>query len=216
MTQAQDPDELFDIVDAQGVPTGQQKRRADVHRDGDWHRSLHLWLVGGDGRDAWMLFQQRGQGKDTFPGMLDSSVAGHLSAGETVWDALRETEEEIGLPLTAADVELIGTRLIATDQGDTHDYEIQDIFLSRVDDPLSCCVPNPAELEAVIQVTTRDILPVLSGQEAWCWGQALHADGTRNRMRITRDLIIPRIDGYFLKVALAAQDWLAGRDVVRI
>ena len=39
------PDELFDVLDAAGRPTGRAKRRADVHRDGDWHRALHCWVL---------------------------------------------------------------------------------------------------------------------------------------------------------------------------
>ena len=43
---AQDPDEPFDVITADGKPTGRVKSRAEVHRDGDWHRAIHVWLAG--------------------------------------------------------------------------------------------------------------------------------------------------------------------------
>jgi hypothetical protein len=36
------------VLKPSGAPTGVFKARADVHRDGDLHRTLHLWLVSGD------------------------------------------------------------------------------------------------------------------------------------------------------------------------
>src|SRR5688572_13467258 len=35
---AQDPNEPFDVIHADGTPTGRVKTRAEIHRDGDWHR----------------------------------------------------------------------------------------------------------------------------------------------------------------------------------
>ena len=89
-------DELFDVLNQDGSPTGQVKRRGDVHSDGDWHRAFHLWLVARDeyGIDR-VLFQRRASGKDTWPDHLDVAVGGHFRAGETIEDAVREIDEEI-------------------------------------------------------------------------------------------------------------------------
>src|SRR5215211_8527831 len=94
---AQDPTERFDVVNADGTPTGRTKARRDVHRDGDWHRAVHVWIAG-IGRDGepFLLFQRRGPEKDTWPNRLDETVGGHYRAGEQLRDSLREVEEEIG------------------------------------------------------------------------------------------------------------------------
>src|SRR5687767_2706683 len=103
--EAQDPRELFDVVTADGRPTGRTKARAEVHRDGDWHRSLHVWVAGiGEDGEPFLTFQRRGFGKDTWPGLLDATVGGHYRAGEGLTEALREVEEEIGLRVTAGDL----------------------------------------------------------------------------------------------------------------
>lgn len=44
-----------------------------------------------------ILFQRRSDAKDTNPGGYDITAAGHLAAGETVEEAVREVEEELGL-----------------------------------------------------------------------------------------------------------------------
>ena len=64
MILAQDPDELFDVVDAGGNLTGIVKRRGDVHRDGDWHRAIHVWVIGVDDPHYY--------GCDDLPGALES------------------------------------------------------------------------------------------------------------------------------------------------
>ena len=94
---AQDPGELFDVVTADGQPTGRVKTRAEVHRDGDWHRAVHVWVTGIDEHGPFLLFQRRSLLKDTQPGKLDATVGGHYRAGETLAETLREVEEEIGI-----------------------------------------------------------------------------------------------------------------------
>lgn len=38
-------DGSFDIYRSKGIPTGEVKPRGLVHKDQDWHRSVHVWLV---------------------------------------------------------------------------------------------------------------------------------------------------------------------------
>ena len=71
------------------------KARGEVHRDGDWHRSVHIWLVDTEGR---LVLQRRSKFKDTHPGLLDVSCAGHITGADGVLEtSVRELEEELGL-----------------------------------------------------------------------------------------------------------------------
>ena len=84
-------------------PLGMLKPRGEVHRDGDWHRSVHIWLVDAEGR---MLLQKRSEHKDTNPGMLDVSCAGHVTGDDPLLEtAMRELEEELGLSIAADELE---------------------------------------------------------------------------------------------------------------
>ncbi|MFT4038471.1 MAG: NUDIX domain-containing protein, partial [Thermomicrobiales bacterium] len=139
---AQDPGEPFDVLTADGAPTGVVKRRGDVHRDGDWHRALHVWIAGrGEAGEPYLLFQRRSAAKDSWPDHYDTTVGGHYRAGETLAETMREIEEEIGLP--AADLRLrsLGTRISVTEHPPLIDHELQEVFLLVDDRPLTAYRP---------------------------------------------------------------------------
>ena len=139
------------MLDAAGRQTGVAKRRGDVHRDGDWHGALHVW-IGGVGPDdaAFVLLQRRSQSKDTWPGALDVAVGGHLRAGETLAEAIREAEEEIGIAVTLDDVVRLGRRFAPGASGT--DNEVQEVFALRSDRPLAGYRLHPEEVDAIVSV----------------------------------------------------------------
>ena len=90
---AQNLEELFDVVDESDRVTGQLPRR-EVHRLKLRHRAVHLLVVN---RAGGVFLHQRSMQKDLFPGVWDSSAAGHVGAGEDYdGTARRELEEELG------------------------------------------------------------------------------------------------------------------------
>ncbi len=101
--------EYFDICDERGVPTGETVERSVAHRDGILHRTAHVWIVRmHDGRSQ-VLLQKRSAEKDSYPGMYDTSSAGHIPAGcEPRESALRELEEELGIRAGADELKFIG------------------------------------------------------------------------------------------------------------
>lgn len=155
---AQDGDELFDIFDRSGKPLGVRKARKLVHRDGDWHRSVHVWVVlerEPDGRrssaEPWVLFQQRSPDKDTWPGAFEVAVSGHYRAGEDLAEALREAEEEIGLPLAPGDVIRLGTCRHMDDHAPgIIDCELVDVLLATTRRTLAAFRPDPADRKSVV------------------------------------------------------------------
>jgi isopentenyldiphosphate isomerase len=101
--------ERFDIYDEEGNPIGIASR-GEVHTKGHWHHTFHCWLVRRDWEGkAYVLFQQRSDTKDTNPGCFDITAAGHLAAGETPKDAVREMEEELGLSVLFEELVPYGT-----------------------------------------------------------------------------------------------------------
>ena len=55
--------------------------RSAVHRDGDYHRAVHVWIFAESTQQ--LLLQKRADCKDSWPGLWDISSAGHVSAGDT-------------------------------------------------------------------------------------------------------------------------------------
>lgn len=86
--------EIFDVVDDHDQVTG-TATRAEVHANRLMHRAVHVFLR--NKRDE-ILLQQRSMLKDVHPGDWDSSVSGHVDAGETYDQAAhREIREEMGV-----------------------------------------------------------------------------------------------------------------------
>lgn len=70
------------------------------------HRSAHVLVI--HPLDGTILLQKRSLEKDTSPGLWDISVGGHVTFGQTYEEAvLRETEEELGLKVSAGDLEYL-------------------------------------------------------------------------------------------------------------
>ena len=213
MTTAQDPSEPFDVITADGTPTGRVKPRAQVHRDGDWHRAIHVWVAGvDDGGSPFLVVQRRSPDKDTWPNRFDATVGGHYRAGETLADTLREVEEEIGIMRDARRLRPLGVRICANEaQPGIIDREIQDVFLLRDDRPLAEYRPNPAELAALVCFPLETLVPFLAGEAGEIQGQAITPDAPRMTPIIARiDDFIPTVDRYFLRMAIAAQRALLG------
>jgi isopentenyldiphosphate isomerase len=127
-----DAQEALELLDDEGRPTGVVKARGDVHRDGDWHRAFHLWVVHPDG---YVLLQRRSPAKDLAGGCVDVSVAGHVRAGETLQGVLREADEEIGLELRPDAVTFLETlRSERHYPSGVVDRELQDVYAVLVPD----------------------------------------------------------------------------------
>ena len=122
--------EYFDILDENGSKTGEQKLRSEVHRDGDWHRAVHIWIINQNGE---VLLQRRSPNKDSNPNMLDISCAGHLSAGdESLEGAMRELKGELGLGVQPNELQFIKTIKRSSRYTETFiNNEFDDLYILR-------------------------------------------------------------------------------------
>jgi isopentenyl-diphosphate delta-isomerase len=149
--------ELLDLLTSDGLPTGRTKPKPEVHRDGDWHRAAHLWLIVPDRR---VLLQRRSALKENWPNLWDVSVAGHISAGETAIDAaIRETQEEIGLVLAPSDLRHLGTLRwhAVLNDGAYIENEFHEVFVAMVDIDVDALVLDPEEVAEVMLVRPEEI-----------------------------------------------------------
>ncbi|SFI73927.1 NUDIX domain-containing protein [Paenibacillus sp. UNC496MF] len=175
-------EERFDIYDEHGVHLGTAPR-SEVHARGLWHRSIHCWLARRDGDRKLVLFQQRSAGKDTFPGLFDITAAGHLAAGETMRDAAREIEEELGaaipfealIPLGEARKEAAGTAkgLAFVDR------EISGVYGFVYGEPLSALTLQREEVAGVYEAELEAMIALFENRtdRVRASGFRLGADG---------------------------------------
>ena len=99
MPESKSAEEWFDVVDEKDVIVSRATRR-EVHAHGLRHRAVHVLVFNRAGE---LFLQKRSARKDTAPGAWDSSVSGHVDAGEDYdVSAVRELREEIGLQVARA------------------------------------------------------------------------------------------------------------------
>ncbi|MFH1367154.1 MAG: NUDIX domain-containing protein [Patescibacteria group bacterium] len=99
-------DRVLNIIDEAGKIIGEETREK-IHRLGLLHREVHVWFYTSK---AEIIFQHRAKDKDTFPDLLDASVAGHVEIGDSPLEtALKEIEEEAGIKVKEKDLIFIGT-----------------------------------------------------------------------------------------------------------
>ena len=101
--------EYLDVVDEDGRPTGRVVSRREAHDQGVPHRTAHVWVVrqGREGCDV--LLQKRSEEKESYPGMYDTSSAGHIPSGEEpLSSALRELQEELGIAASPEQLHYVG------------------------------------------------------------------------------------------------------------
>ena len=211
-------EELFDLCDEWGRPLGRLKPRSLVHRDGDWHRAFHCWLVEPDdaSNDAAILLQRRALDKDTNPGLWDVSVGGHYSAGEDLEGGLREIKEELGLDVGPGELILAGWRReVAHLPGGVVDREVQDVyFLTRPVD-LAALRPAPAEVIGVARLPHMALAGLADGSlpRVVAGGGPVNELGhvAAGTIEVCADELLPRTDGYYARVAAFAADLVRGK-----
>jgi isopentenyldiphosphate isomerase len=200
-------DELLDILDESGRPTGEVVAKSEAHRLGLWHRCFHCWICGSDPGGFYLLLQRRAGTKDTWPGYLDVTAAGHLAAGEETLDGLREVEEELGLRIVPERLVPLGTRRVEQEIPGGCDRELHDVFLVFDATPLEDLRLQKEEVEAVFRLDLDDVQVLYETGSA---PAREYAAGRISATRIHLAEFVPKEEGYLGRVAEAARRHLSG------
>nr|GEU34674.1 NUDIX hydrolase 3 [Tanacetum cinerariifolium] len=161
----EEEEEEFDILTKTGLKTGFSKPRSAVHRDGDYHQAVHVWIFAESTQQ--LLLQKRADCKDSWPGLWDISSAGHVSAGDTsLITARRELEEELGviLPNDAFELLFVFLQECVTNDGKFIDNEFDDVYLVTTLDPipLEAFTLQESEVSAVTYISVEEYKHLLA------------------------------------------------------
>ena len=97
-------EEYFDVLNEKGNYTGRIETREKCHKDGLWHKAVHVWIVNDNNE---ILLQYRCAEKSLYPNLWDCSFAGHIGVGESSIEGLiREGKEELGIEVDLEKLEL--------------------------------------------------------------------------------------------------------------
>jgi isopentenyldiphosphate isomerase len=204
-------DERVDVLDGRGGPTGEVVWKSEAHRRGLWHRCFHCWVYGADAGEPYLLVQRRAAAKDTWPGYLDVTAAGHLRSGEGPFTGgLRELEEELGLKVEPERLIPLGTRRIEQEIPGGCDREFHEVFL--LFDPIS---PEDlrlqaGEVEAVLRIGLGDAERLGTGGSV---PAVEYREGRVSTTRVRLEDFVPNEDDYLRRVAGAARRLLTGESL---
>lgn len=210
--------EILDVFDADMKLLGSADRNK-VHEEGLWHRTFHLWIIS-NYKGGSILFQRRSDEKQSFPGMLDISAAGHLESGEQPLDGIREVQEELGLRIAPDMMEFLGYRVEVSDEGGKFNREHQAVYIARIDLSLEEFQPDPKEVNGLTWLSIDDVNLLMSSEITRIQSEAMIYDISgeieKRDIQIDKDSFLPRIQPYYLTVGIMARRYLNGERPISI
>lgn len=207
--------ESIDIYDANLAPAGVMDR-LDAHMSGRWHQTFHCWVVTSN-LGGCVLFQGRSSEMANYPNMLDVSAAGHLTAGESMNEGIREVSEELGLPFSMTELQSLGYRVEVADQPNgQRNREYQAVFMVRCDTPLSAYRPQVEEVASLYWLRIEDGYGLFAEGSAQATLHGITYDPPSSRWLeservVSADDFLPRIQRYYLTISVMAERLLEGR-----
>lgn len=158
--------ELLEVLNPDGSKSGRISERGVVHREGSPHATAHVWVVRETKKGTFdLMLQKRSQKKDSYPGCYDISAAGHVAAGDNVFNtAQRELQEELGIRAEKEALQYVGSRQTSA-QAVFHgkpfqNCEYSSIYLYQEPVEISELILQESEVEEVIWM---DIARCLEG-----------------------------------------------------
>lgn len=95
----------MDIVDDNNQLTGGSLPRSVVHKNGQLHRAVHIYVFRQKQSNIELLVHLRSEQKDLNPGRWDTRFGGHIRQGQTQDQAVQsEINDEIGLKIQTSDL----------------------------------------------------------------------------------------------------------------
>ena len=156
--------EYFDILDENGNKTGKIKLRNEVHRDGDWHKAVHIWIINDKGD---ILLQRRCATKDSNPNMLDISSAGHLTAGDdSLSGAIRELKEELNIDIQPNELQFIKTLKRSSKYTETFiNNEFDDLYILRTNKEIEDMKYQEEEISEIFYVPYKEFKNMVNNKQ---------------------------------------------------
>ena len=156
-------DEIFPVVNEQGVVIGRTTRR-EAHRNRELiHPVIGIFVF--DTRER-VLLQKRSATKDLNPHCWTVSVGGHIKHGDTPIDtAVREIEEEIGISVNSERLTLLGTMVTRNEMQSEYWYVYR--YELPAEAPLKA---HPDEVAELKFVTLAELARMIHDQKAR-WGE---------------------------------------------
>lgn len=203
-------EELIDIYDENMNPIGTAPR-SQVHKEGLWHVSFLCWIA----RNNKVLFQLRSKRKQINPGLLATSAAGHLSAGETPKDGIREIEEELGIKVDFDKLTKLFTNTKTQETPEYKEYEFNPTYLLESEADLAELKLQPEEVDGIYEAEVENVLKLFRGEvnSIKLFGYKRTTDNSleKSDIKAKREDFEPRGNEFFIKTMETIKRYFKGQ-----
>ncbi|GGF79640.1 putative Nudix hydrolase [Paenibacillus albidus] len=201
-------DEILTIFDEKGNIAGTAPRD-EVHRLGLWHETFHFWLISLEQGIPYIYLQLRSEQKKDYSGLLDITAAGHLLAGETVEDGVREVQEELGLVIAFDKLIPLGTIPYEMTQEGIIDKERAHVFVYQQSVAWDDFALQEEEVAVMVRAELHDFHALWTGISNEIEIQGFRVSGSGERIQIkqtvNRGLFVPHEIDYYERVLTGIQ-----------
>lgn len=199
--------EYFDVFDDEFKPIGTASR-IDTHTLGLWHHTFQCWIYRIVNDEKYWIVQRRHPNKEAFPNKLDKSSAGHLMAGETVSDGVREIEEELGLIVPFESLIHCGT--VKQQHIEPHwiDKEVCHLFVLHEQQELNKYTLQKEEVTGIYQVPVEAFFALMDEEVSAIPVSGLQWNAATEQydeilIQASKEDFTPQSDEYFIRLKQA-------------
>lgn len=155
--------EYLDTFTSEMEPIGVMSRD-EAHARGFWHQTFHCWLWKIENGKLLMLFQRRHPQKKDYAGLLDITAAGHLEAGETPMNGIRELREELGIEVEFSQLTYSGVIPSSIEHENRIDNEFCHVFLHEYKGDITDFRLQEDEVVSIVMLEAAQFRKLIAGE----------------------------------------------------
>ncbi|MBN8208160.1 NUDIX hydrolase [Bacillus sp. NTK071] len=175
--------------------------REEVHSVGYWHEVFQCWFVSSEDGIDYLYFQLRSDVKRDYPGLLDITAAGHLSAHETVEDGVREIEEELGIKVLYNELLPLTVTLASIKRENMIDNEIANVFLYKNDHSFDDFDLQKEEVAGLVRADLNDVYNLWKGTREAVNVKGFKINNNEEKVfvdeKVDKNHFVPHQDSYY-------------------
>lgn len=180
--------EKWELLNADGIPTGKTIVRGETLRAGQYHLVEHIWIVDSKGR---ILIQRRNPNLRLMPGIWAATGGSAIAGEDSESAARRELFEELSIRTSPGEL-VYGGRMRRRNS-------FTDLWILYRDIDSTSLRLQPEEVAAVRWVTTEELLEMLEDRRFHHYGNAYFQFVFRAIERGRRNLYVADLDGTLLR-----------------
>lgn len=178
----------YEVLDDNGLPTGQVLDRPTVHAQQLWHGVVNVWIVNSKGE---LLMQLRAPGMELSPNVWDVSVGSHLRPGETPQAAAQRClQSELGIAIAPEELKHLFNIQCANPMPNNKVHKVfGHVFLVQQDVDIASLHVDPAKITKLAWVPLMQLMTDVGNDTA-------------------RQQYFPRANNYYPQLFTALQSWM--------